>query len=75
MEDATPQGVTRSGGGGIKSPGLPLHTAGPHSHAKNRIFKNQRGKTTFGGYPTKVGVGKTARFLISREIKIINEIK
>ena len=75
MEDTTPQELTRSGGGGIKSPGLPPHTAGPHSRAKNRIFKNQRGKSTFRGYPTKVGAGKTARFLISREIKIINEIK
>ena len=65
MEDATPQGLTCAG----------EDTAGPHPHAKNRIFKNQRGKTTFGGYPTKVGAGKTARFLISREIKIINEIK
>lgn len=50
------------GGGGIKSPGLPPHTAGPHSRAKNRIFKNQRGKSTFVGYPTKVGAGKTAAF-------------
>lgn len=40
-------------GGGIKSPGLPPHTAGPHSRAKNRIFKNQRGNQPLGDTPLK----------------------
>lgn len=74
MEDVTPQGLTRSGRG-YQIPGASTPYSGAALSRENRIFKNQRGKSTFVGYPTKVGAGKTARFLISREIKIINEIK
>ena len=75
MEDVTPQGLTRSGEGVSNPRGFHPIQRGRTLAPKNRIFKNQRGKSTFVGYLTKVGAGKTARFLISREIKIINEIK